>query len=381
MGNAAAQAAAAQALAGASEQLAAALASSDTELSSRAAAVLEHIVRGNAELRGHLAQQLGAQLAHCTHQLAGLLLSPQLRDLAHEPLPPVARAQALRFIRLALAWLPGCSAAVLAFLQAAIARPFLVGVVSGSQCGDPLVRGLVAVLLGLCATEPRPPQPPTPIAPGNVPTPGMLRNVIATQVRLDAFAGLLGRLGQQLSVAGVGSPSDGGQGGSQVSASFYAYVTALAGQVSLAVTGQPVAVSGTAQPLPYHPHPAPPSPAGAPPPPPFLPASAALRAPQALAPLGTSSNGGAAPSPTLAAYPGTSPLLPPMQRPLAAPPVTWQPGGAPLQLAPSGIVPQEAVPVPVPAPPSCPPAPAAGPGLENGHLSLGAPMTSPQAAR
>lgn len=279
VGSATAQAAAAHALAEAGpgpggDVLAAALASTDAELSSRAASVLSHVVLANAEARAQLAEAAGGQLAHCTHQLAGLLLSPQLRDLSREQLPPAQRAQALRFVRLAVAWLPGCGAAVLAFLQAATARPFLVGVVSGTQCADPALRGLVAALLGLCATVPRPPAPAA-----SVPTPGMLRDVILAQIGLDVFAGLLGGLRAHLRPGGGGGgralagPAPPGAP-VPVPPSFYAYALALAAEVSQALTGQPIAAPSA---LPPPPQPVgqqpgqlynPPGGASAPPPPP-----------------------------------------------------------------------------------------------------------------
>jgi hypothetical protein len=223
-GSPAAQAVAVFGLSGAGgQELARALSSSDPEASSRAASVVSYIVRGNAEARQHLAQLLAQELAHCTRQLASLLLAPQ-HDLA--------RQQALRFVRLLLSWLPACTPAVAAFLQAATARPFLVGVVSGTQCSDLVLRGLVAILLGLCALARREAHPSPPSAVG-VPTSAMLMDVIVGQIGLEEFRGLLGAPAHRLVIvgSGVGMAPDLIPSGSLVSLSYFAYVTGLVEEV------------------------------------------------------------------------------------------------------------------------------------------------------
>lgn len=308
---------------GGDHELVRALGCADARLSGRAASCLSHIVRGNADARVQLAQQLGPQLAQCTQQLAGVILTPP---------GSWARDSSLLLAKLMVCWLPECASAVLTFLQAAAATPFLVNVVNGALHTDAALRGLLAVVLGVCAVVRSAPHP-APLSSGaSVPTGAMLVDVIVSQIGAAEFAVLLSALGQQLLASSNGSNVQRGHataGGLVSSPSFCAYITQLADDVSRSLSslaaGTALSQQAASLPMPAR-HPA--VALSMPPPRPPVPLPAPPLQPAVLLPtppLATPSQPEAAP--LHAPWQPASDLVPPAHQPADArmAPLPWGP--------------------------------------------------------
>lgn len=245
----------------------------DLLLSSRAAAALVAVVGNNPATKADAlaarpcssAQDTGI-LEACSQRLATSVIKngnqPQGQELVAQ------------FGALLIGWLPACPPAVQAFLHAISKTPFLVGVVMTENQfggGGRVIRGVCAVLLGLCCLH-------TP--PGSAIDPKVLLKAVVTQIGMERYEKAVSDFkGSLREAAGGGGMGSGGPGmWSPVAAlwlleivdSVYRGVEALASgkQVPGAVDGSGQHAQQTAPPSL-----APPPPSLAPPqpPPPQLP--------------------------------------------------------------------------------------------------------------
>ena len=272
----------------------------------RAAGALSHLVAGNPGLRPHLlavsvplAAGPGAPgfsagsaglMAACTQHLAALV--------TQHGRAPASAAAAADLLRLLLLWLHACPPAVTAFLRAvAQSRPFLVDSVRGSNAcsasassAHPVTRGMLALLLGLCASYAE--------DGAGTPSQAQLLGAIGQQVGQQQFLAVLDALVQHPALAPAGASSSGSASvfadGPLPSPAFAAFLRALAAEVRQRLTGeatppqpQPAAAAAAAAAVPsVAPSPPPPVspaayavPAAAPsPPPPVSPAAYAAPA-------------------------------------------------------------------------------------------------------
>ena len=299
--------------------------------SSRAAAALSHLIPGHAGLQPHLlgvqvqmaqpVQQPGAArgaapgltgavslMALCTAHL-GLLVTQHGRQ-------PASLQAAADTLRLLLLWLHACPPAVTAFLcSVAQSQPFLVDSIRGSNAcsaavssAHPLTRGMLALLLGLCASYAE--------EGAGTPTQQQLAAAIEQQIGQQQFLAILDAMLQhptmQAALAAVSpAPSGaaaGGHGafvqGPAPSPAFAAFLQSLVGEVRQRLTGD--AAPSPLLPLrppAYQAPPAPPThPAAPAAPSPPLPANGV--APWAAQPRKP-------PSPAVAALPPGPPPFPP----------------------------------------------------------------------
>ena len=203
---------------------------SELAASSRAAGVLAHLVSGNPGIRPHLlALQVQQQQQHQQSGRAGAAAAAagaaatstsgssslmslcaghlgQLVSGQHGRLPSSAVAAA-DTLHLLLLWLQACPPAVTAFLRAVSqSQPFLVDSIRGSNAcsgssssGHPLTRGMLALLLGLCASH----------AEDGAGTPNQqqLLAAIEQQIGKQQFVGILDALLNHLAVAEASSAS------------------------------------------------------------------------------------------------------------------------------------------------------------------------------
>ena len=237
--------------------------------SSRAAAALSHLIPGNEGLRPHLLatqvqmqqplQQLGAPkgaaggltgavslMTLCTAHL-GLLVTQQGRQ-------PASLQAAADTLRLLLLWLHACPPAVSAFLRAVSqSQPFLVDSIRGSNAcsaavssGHPLTRGMLALLLGLCASYAE--------EGSGTPTQQQLLGAIDQQIGQQQFLEILDALLQHpamqaaaaAAAAGTAGGAAAGAGaaygafvqGPAPSSAFAAFLQSLVAEVRQRITGE-----------------------------------------------------------------------------------------------------------------------------------------------
>lgn len=281
--------------------------------SARAAAALSHLLPGSPGFRQQLLElQVSQQAAAAKQQWPnGAALVPGspraaplmavcaahlgllLTQLGGQPASAVAAADVLRLL---LPWLHACPPAVTAFLRAvAQSQPFLVDSIRGSNAcsgaaasGHPLTRGMLALLLGLCASYAE--------DAGGTPTQAQLLGAIASQIGQQQYQGILDAL-QEHAAAVTRDAASGSSShtlfadGPACSPAFAAFLQTLAAEVRQRVSGGP---------SPPAPLPAPaPAPAAVPaglPPPPLQPPAAPL-APVAAPGLQPRPYAGAAPHP------------------------------------------------------------------------------------
>ena len=221
--------------------------------SSRAAAALSHLISGSPGIQPHLLalqvqqrqQQKAAAggsggssslMAVCASHL-GLLATQHGR----QPGSVQAVADTLRLL---LLWLHACPPAVTAFLRAvAQSQPFLVDSIRGSNAcsssassAHPLTRGMLALLLGLCASY-------AEDATGT-PSQQQLVDAIGKQIGQQQYVAILDAMLQHAaakegsSSAGSSSSSSGGPAeGPSASPAFAAFLSTLAAEVRQRVTG------------------------------------------------------------------------------------------------------------------------------------------------
>jgi hypothetical protein len=218
--------------------------------SSRAAAALSHLISGNPGIQPHLLalqvqqrqQQKAAAggtggssslMAVCASHL-GLLATQHGR----QPGSVQAVADTLRLL---LLWLHACPPAVTAFLRAvAQSQPFLVDSIRGSNAcsssassAHPLTRGMLALLLGLCATY-------AEDATGT-PSQQQLVDAIGKQIGQQQYVAILDAMLQHAAAtegsSSAGSSSGGPAEGPSASPAFAAFLSTLAAEVRQRATG------------------------------------------------------------------------------------------------------------------------------------------------
>lgn len=368
--------------------------------STRAAAVLSHLLGAHPSMRQQLlelripqgpaaaaaappwpngaasvpASPRGAPLmAVCASHL-GLLLT----KLGGQP---ASAAAAAGILRLLLPWLHACPPAATAFLRAvAQSQPFLVDSIRGSNAcrgaaasGHPLTRGMLALLLGLCASY-------AEDTPG-LPTQAQLLGAIASQIGQEQYQGVLDALQQHVAAvtrdAAAGSSSHAlFAGGPSCSPAFAGFLQTLVADVRQRVSGGPP----PSMPLPAPP-PAPASVAAGLPPPPLQPPAAPLAPASApgLQPPPPPYAGSASHSPRGAAHHAVPPpWVPPKPSTpsAAAAPAVFNPAAA---LTAGAAASRSAVPSPLTSSPrGAAAAPPAGPAQS--VLALPRPVAPPPAA-
>lgn len=262
--------------------------------SARAAAALSHLLAGNPGMQQQLlglqvllgpAAAAGQAWPNGAASVPSSLRSVPLMLVCASNLgllltqlggQPASADAAAAILRLLLPWLHACPPAATAFLRAvAQSQPFLVDSIRGSNAcrgaaasGHPLTRGMLALLLGLCATY-------AEDAPGT-PTQAQLLGAIASQIGQQQYQGVLDTLQQHAAAvardAAAGSSSHAlFAGGPSCSPAFAALLQTLVAEVRQRVSGGP----SPSVPLPTPP----PAPAGAAaglPPPPLQPPAAPL---------------------------------------------------------------------------------------------------------
>ncbi|KAL4452662.1 hypothetical protein ABPG75_008324 [Micractinium tetrahymenae] len=294
--------------------------------STRAAGALSHVLAGNSGMQSQLLQLQVALQAEVAAALPGFsgaasagssvalmaVCASHLGLLATQfGRQPASAAAAAGMLRLLLLWLHACPPAVTAFLRAvAQSQPYLVDSIRGSNAcsgaaasGHPLTRGMLALLLGLCASY-------AEDAPGT-PTRAQLLGAIASQIGQQQYQGILDSLQQHTAAvardAAAGSSSAAlFAGGPSCSPAFAAFLQTLIAEVRQRVSG----VAPSSVPLPAPPL-APAAVAAGLPPPPLQPPAA---------PLAPATAPGLQPLP----YGGAAPHLPHSAAHHAAPP-PWVP--------------------------------------------------------
>lgn len=227
--------------------------------SSRAAAALSHLVASNASVQPHL---LGVQVAVQQQQqqprspqaagavalsgnvgLMGLCASHLGALVTQHGRQPASLAAAADTLRLLLVWLHACPPAVTAFLRAvAQSQPFLVDSIRGSNAcssaaasAHPLTRGMLALLLGLCASYAE--------EGAGTASQQQLLGAICQQIGQPQFLGILDALLQHPAVSGAGGTTSSAGSGSVFGAApapspaFAAFLRELAAEVRQRVTG------------------------------------------------------------------------------------------------------------------------------------------------
>ena len=325
--------------------------------SSRAAAALSHLIDANEGMQPHLlALQVPMQqplqtlqqprsppaaaamsgsvslMTLCTAHL-GLLVTQHGRQAA-------SLQAAANTLRLLLLWMHACPPAVTGFLRSvAQSQPFLVDSIRGSNAcsaaaasAHPLTRGMLALLLGLCASYAE--------DGAGTPTQQQLLGAINQQIGTPQFLAILEALLQHPAVAAAapGTPAPAGTSSSSIfgdepspSPAFAAFLQMVAAEVRQRVTGVaaappplPPAPGAVPQHLPQPPQPpafhAPPQPPTAAPaaysngPAPYVPQHAHAVSPRASGgSAGTHpfTPYGSAPAPYSPARPGSPPAKPP----------------------------------------------------------------------
>ena len=224
--------------------------------SSRAAAALSHLVSGNAGIQPHLlalqVQQKQQQKAAAGGNGSGssslmVLCASHLGLLVTQHGRQPGSVQAVAdTLRLLLLWLHACPPAVTAFLRAvAQSQPFLVDSIRGSNAcsssassAHPLTRGMLALLLGLCASYAE--------DAAGTPSQQQLLDAIGKQIGQQQYVAVLDAMLQHAAAkegssgggsGGSGGGSNGPAEGPSASPAFAAFLSTLAAEVRQHVTG------------------------------------------------------------------------------------------------------------------------------------------------